>query len=280
MGLQFNLKKGGVSKPDTGKSKIKFAFGGGSSTKLNRPKLPHNESTSKKSVLAEDSDSDDEGKIITIKGFDKDKGGVLSSDSAIQKTTSGPVVITLKDLSTRIRRKTPPQEHAEDFEITEENSLLFGLNFPVAKAETASPVTDSEPSVKSKEERIRQSLIKGEKLGHTTDFQIPVSEASGGVYAEESTRQDYDAVPVEQFGAALLRGMGWKGQQTTAKPKKEPANALVEKRQRSVVLGIGAKPIENELVDDIFGKKGLKFEVPLVRRNKETGEVVLDTEKR
>lgn len=280
MGLQINLKKGGVSKPGASKPKITFAFGGNGSTKLNKSKLPSTAaSLQRKNVLAGESDSEDEDKIIAVKGFDQEKGGVLSSDSAVQKTAAGPVVITLNDLSTKIRRRAPPppQEHTEDFEIPQEEALLFGLNKPVAKEARRSSVDEPAQSAMTRDERIRLSLLKGERLERAADLRIPkAAETTKDAYAVESTREDYDAVPVEHFGAALLRGMGWNGHQATAKPKKEPNHALVEKRQRSVVLGIGAKPIESDLVDDLFGKRGLKFEVPLLKRNKETGEVVTD----
>ena len=41
--------------------------------------------------------------------------------------------------------------------------------------------------------------------GKTDDDVLDVSKR-----AEQSTMDDYDAVPIEQYGLAMLRGMGWK----------------------------------------------------------------------
>ncbi|EGX89298.1 G-patch domain protein (Spp2), putative [Cordyceps militaris CM01] len=62
-----------------------------------------------------------------------------------------------------------------------------------------------------------------------------------------STLADYEAMPVEEFGAALLRGMGWDGKPRTAaapgvkKPQEAP-------RRRQNRLGLGAKAL-NEAED-------------------------------
>lgn len=50
-----------------------------------------------------------------------------------------------------------------------------------------------------------------------------------------STLEDYERVPVEEFGAALLRGMGWKGE-------KEAKRKDVKRRQN--LLGLGAKELD------------------------------------
>ncbi|KAI0760320.1 DExH-box splicing factor binding site-domain-containing protein [Fomes fomentarius] len=64
---------------------------------------------------------------------------------------------------------------------------------------------------------------------------------------DPATLEDYERVPVSQFGAALLRGMGWK--EGTAASRKN--KGLVEPwlpAQRPALLGIGAK--EREVFDD------------------------------
>ncbi|KAK9473107.1 DExH-box splicing factor binding site-domain-containing protein [Dipodascopsis tothii] len=47
----------------------------------------------------------------------------------------------------------------------------------------------------------------------------------------------YEAVPVEEFGLALLRGMGYKDDE-------DPAAAPAERSRRPAFLGLGAKPFE------------------------------------
>ncbi|KAM3504699.1 hypothetical protein MY10362_003399 [Beauveria mimosiformis] len=59
-----------------------------------------------------------------------------------------------------------------------------------------------------------------------------------------STLADYDAMPVEEFGAALLRGMGWNGEPSSSKSNK--ARMMPQRRQNR--LGLGAKAL-NEAED-------------------------------
>lgn len=51
-----------------------------------------------------------------------------------------------------------------------------------------------------------------------------------------STLEDYERVPVEEFGAALLRGMGWNG---------ENKGKVREVKRRQNLLGLGAKELKD-----------------------------------
>ncbi|KFY14560.1 hypothetical protein V491_05994, partial [Pseudogymnoascus sp. VKM F-3775] len=73
-----------------------------------------------------------------------------------------------------------------------------------------------------------------------TTYVAPVSEGDAYQRAiaeapEASTLQDYEDMPVEDFGAALLRGMGWKGEKV-ATPK--------EGKRRLNLLGLGARELK------------------------------------
>ncbi|KAM3511032.1 hypothetical protein MY11210_005309 [Beauveria gryllotalpidicola] len=61
-----------------------------------------------------------------------------------------------------------------------------------------------------------------------------------------STLADYDAMPVEEFGAALLRGMGWNGEPSSSSSK--PNNKVRMPQRRQNRLGLGAKAL-NEAED-------------------------------
>ncbi|KAI0947833.1 hypothetical protein AcW1_009493 [Taiwanofungus camphoratus] len=94
---------------------------------------------------------------------------------------------------------------------------------------------------------------------------------------EPATLADYERVPVAQFGAALLRGMGWKEGAPATRDAKTAARAAVEPwlpQARPALLGIGAK--EKEALDDGrgVGKKGGrkarpdKKYIPLVKKER------------
>ncbi|CAG8950869.1 hypothetical protein HYFRA_00003086 [Hymenoscyphus fraxineus] len=53
---------------------------------------------------------------------------------------------------------------------------------------------------------------------------------------DPSTLEDYTRVPVEEFGAALLRGMGWKG---------ENVGKVRDVKRRQNLLGLGAKELKD-----------------------------------
>ncbi|KIK68949.1 hypothetical protein GYMLUDRAFT_153090 [Collybiopsis luxurians FD-317 M1] len=97
---------------------------------------------------------------------------------------------------------------------------------------------------------------------------------------ESSTLADYERVPVSQFGAAMLRGMGWK--EGTAASRK--GNGIVQPyipEARPALLGIGAK--EMEAFDD-GSKKGSnrrpeKRYVPVVKMDR-NGNIISTGEAR
>jgi hypothetical protein len=56
---------------------------------------------------------------------------------------------------------------------------------------------------------------------------------------DASTLEDYERVPVEEFGAAMLRGMGWKG------PSADAKTGVKEVKRRQNLLGLGAKELKD-----------------------------------
>ena len=85
---------------------------------------------------------------------------------------------------------------------------------------------------------------------------------------ESATLDDYSDMPVSEFGAAMLRGMGWTGD---GKGKKNIQPWLPQ--SRPALLGIGAK--EKEVFDDgtkkkFFGKPDKKY-IPVVKKERPVG---------
>ena len=101
---------------------------------------------------------------------------------------------------------------------------------------------------------------------------------------DPATLNDYAAVPVDEFGSAMLRGMGWKGPQAPddksgqVKKPKEPA-------RRPALLGIGAKEIPDGVEElGAWGKaakvkrKIEKIYNPVLLKNSVTGEMITEEE--
>jgi hypothetical protein len=93
---------------------------------------------------------------------------------------------------------------------------------------------------------------------------------------DPATLEDYERVPVSEFGAALLRGMGWKPGQAASRTRKGPVDPYLP-TARPALLGIGAK--EKEVFDDGNAKNGKakgpprpdKRYIPVVKRERERG---------
>ncbi|KAK3835567.1 MAG: DExH-box splicing factor binding site-domain-containing protein [Linnemannia gamsii] len=85
-------------------------------------------------------------------------------------------------------------------------------------------------------ESARRLILLGQENVHQDEveaFQKNLEELP-----DEASLEDYAKVPVEEFGAALLRGMGWKGDNN--------GSEAVEYNRRPALLGLGAKPREPE----------------------------------
>ncbi|KAI4154323.1 MAG: hypothetical protein LQ340_001753 [Diploschistes diacapsis] len=101
---------------------------------------------------------------------------------------------------------------------------------------------------------------------------------------DPASLEDYEKVPVEEFGAALMRGMGWKPGDAIGKRKGAVAKPRNVER-RPALLGIGAKEVPEGLEELGAWGKGSKQTKkidrgynPLVLRNPKTGEVLAEGE--
>lgn len=114
------------------------------------------------------------------------------------------------------------------------------------------------------------ALIKAReylKTGKTDENEGLIIPISSNPLEEDRdvTEEQYQKVPVDAFGAAMLRGMGWKPKGTRGK---DYFSSLSASRKRGELLGIGAKPLDRALQDELGQKKHKKFEVPVIRREK------------
>lgn len=101
---------------------------------------------------------------------------------------------------------------------------------------------------------------------------------------DPATLDDYAAVPVDEFGTAMLRGMGWKGPQAPD-DKSGQVKKPRELVRRPALLGIGAKELPDGIEElGAWGKaakvkrKTEKMYNPVLLKNSVTGEMITEEE--
>ncbi|KAJ5963637.1 pre-mRNA-splicing factor spp2 [Penicillium vulpinum] len=185
---------------------------------------------------------------------------------------------------------------------------------PDAKPVETKPLTDDQIAMQAliretTGEVERRSDLVIESAKHR-DEEAPVQyNELGSFRTDVASRPDpanldaYNAIPVEEFGAALLRGMGWKdgqsigrGNYSSATAAEKAKNPRVPER-RPVFLGIGAKDSSGgkgaEAEFGAWGKAAMRkasrkqgedndkaegVYMPIMMRNKKTGEQLTEEE--
>ncbi|CAL1708369.1 unnamed protein product [Somion occarium] len=195
---------------------------------------------------------------IAATGADGSVGGLGTKDT-IQ---SGPQLAGLQ-LKKRVKLE---ESTGVKMEVEQD-----GVNIKTEVSAVSTSLTETVEEVKLEQETEDQKALRAILAGvtdeHANERQIDIIPA---VISEDdafkqdvvelpepATLEDYERVPVSQFGAALLRGMGWK--EGTAASKRKGADGkekgLVEPwlpQARPALLGIGAK--EKQVYDDGSGK--------------------------
>ncbi|KAJ3016796.1 UNVERIFIED_CONTAM: hypothetical protein HDU68_012019 [Siphonaria sp. JEL0065] len=72
---------------------------------------------------------------------------------------------------------------------------------------------------------------------------------------DEATLEDFETVPIEDFGIAMLRGMGYKEEED---PNKKKEQGFVFSKPRPNLLGLGAEPPKKEAGSSSDNKKDRK----------------------
>lgn len=187
---------------------------------------------------------------------------------------SNPAVFTMSGLKINIKKKAGPKKLLKPDTTTDSKTLIDSY-------------TASDTQLKEAEnwvikpQKISRSIVQpqqlkeeepGEKLkyGVTTFKRSELVQSSSLIrkltYESDSDSDEDDGnkkIPVEEFGAAFLRGLGWDGKKDDDDTYEED----VKNRQRGVTLGIGAKPIDNDLARELQNQVS---DVPLVKRRKKS----------
>ena len=127
--------------------------------------------------------------------------------------------------------------------------------------------------------RYGESDGRTESINENEAFRLDVASRP-----DSASFDDYAAVPVEEFGSALLRGMGWKKGDVVGKRKDQIAKPRDAVR-RPALLGIGAKEVPGSVEElGAWGKatKGKrkvdKTYNPVLLKNSVTGEMLTEEE--
>ncbi|GKZ77296.1 pre-mRNA-splicing factor spp2 [Aspergillus niger] len=231
-------------------------------------------------------------------------------------------------------------EVAGDNVETERPSMAYGLSFAQPASQdsaqaadndrpmkdvtepAATPAAEVEPKPLTQDEIALQALIRETKGEPERRSDLVIEsvnrdddDRAGGRYDETSSfRADvaarpesasldqYNAIPVEEFGAALLRGMGWKEGQAVGRGKyggsANQDNKPRVPERRPGFLGIGAKDVSGgkgaEAELGAWGKAAMRkgsrkggkegesnpegVYMPIMMRNKQTGEFITEEE--
>lgn len=218
------------------------------------------------------------------------KKAIYLPPEALAKQQNGGAVVP-EDLV-----ETDKTEQKYGLQVFERASGGLGPEPPVLGGKDVPP-----PPPKTEEEIALSALLRGDAPAASTLVLAPTASSNGNDWRaaraavnnedaafktdvasrpEMATLEDYAAVPVEEFGAALLRGMGWKEGDEVGKRRGAQAKPRVVEK-RPAFLGIGAKPKEEIPELGTWGKgdrrKNRRVDttyIPVVMIDKKTGKIV------
>ncbi|KAG9516675.1 hypothetical protein KCV07_g6687, partial [Aureobasidium melanogenum] len=274
-----------------------------------------------------DDASDDEdanhSKRQTITHFDSTAGGAVDA-RAPRKEEKKPLVITA--LANRDWREASKRQRAQKYGITTEQlderkelaqnaegadkvvketeAVKYGLNvFAPSATASAEDTQQEEKTEQSQEEKPEQQKTADQLAidaltgaAPTSTLTIPTTAVTEEDAFNDSfhsappapSLSDYAAVPVEEYGAAMLRGMGWKGPSTTSsQPKPTTKKGHLPPAKRPALLGIGADPNAAAQAEELGawgkssssrGRKEPTMFIPVSMKNKKTGETLTEEE--
>ncbi|KAL1723792.1 DExH-box splicing factor binding site-domain-containing protein [Schizophyllum commune] len=265
------------------------------------------------------SDEEDEEAVELVDEFDKIGGARRSVRDKAKAAPKGPLVIQpapnrdWRELARRRRGQFVPASAAATtgadgsvgglgtrdtintgpvlagLQVKHREVKIEGDDVTIKEEEETSAMAVDEETDDQKALRAILASADGrtQEDGPVIDVIRPVSEADAlkqdvDELPDQATLEDYERVPVSQFGAALLRGMGWKeGMAATRKPGRGMVEPYMPEA-RPALLGIGAK--EQEVYDDgskkpAYKKRPDKRYVPVIKKEREDSQPRSDRER-
>lgn len=164
------------------------------------------------------------------------------------------------------REDTPPRSTIAPGDMTPPTNHN-GLEDTTTSHSSAMPPTD--------DDAIR-ALLSNEPMGRGAQEKLVIEQPSEedmfrhdvDSRPNEPSLRDYATMPVEEFGAAMLRGMGWKDGSGIGRNHKGPTHAPIVQR-RAALLGLGAK--ERTMPSSSSRKAKDERYMPVVPRSEPNG---------
>ncbi|KAH4416923.1 hypothetical protein HBH92_060260 [Parastagonospora nodorum] len=280
---------------------------GGLKGKVGLKAAPAKKDVKRPRLALGDDEEDDSGKQQEISGWDAAEGGAV--DVGGPKEKEAPRVIPAlpnrnwREDARRRQLAKAPHTKAQNTEVTEQMEqpqIQYGLTI-LKKEDQQDNAAEEEPAPAEPMEDVQDNLTEEQRLekkaldalinGKPTDegLVIPLHNDEDAFQSDLRSAPDaptldaYEATPIEGFGAALLRGMGWKDSDAAGKTG-APAK-IKQVKPRPALLGIGAKEDAAAGVElgDFKGNRGKgknkqQSYNPVALRNKKTGEVITEDE--
>ncbi|KAI8373785.1 DExH-box splicing factor binding site-domain-containing protein [Blakeslea trispora] len=244
-------------------------------SRAHRPKFEN-----KRAIFGDEDDDEERVRDERVLGIEDNQIKEAEPKQEIKPLSISPLPntdwrTTTKQNKERFLPTRQPQTEASKPEILDQSNALFGLQIQkktvsetansektfeeaITTTTTTMTIATEPPVEKTLEERAVDAILK-ESLGQADEDKddgpkkvIAMDEAA--VFRndvvnrpDETTMEDYENIPVEEFGAALLRGLGWnEGEGIGRNRKNSPAPPPPPVKQREALLGLGAKPEESE----------------------------------
>lgn len=242
--------------------------------------------TTKPSIFEADDDEDPEKdakakRLVT--GFDQKLGAILHKNETKKEVKKEYIIPSVPNRDWKVQIPDPKKQTSTSECGNGDEKLTFGLNV-VTKPKPADSAGISKDS-DSKADHASPQVNEDDE----EDLIEPISEQeaySRDVYTRPDAPdlEAYNRMPVEEFGAALLRGMGWKSTvpDNTPKERADDDDSIEHLFKRPALLGLGAEEVKDS-TDDKPSKPGMRKKereyVPLLKVSKATGKVITDNEK-
>lgn len=170
------------------------------------------------------------------RGVEEDMGGVEVKQEKEESVTVNANSQTTTTTQTTTVKSEPVDPADPPKPMTLEEQALQAILAGNQSIESDADRAQREMIIQSEADRLIQPMSETDALQRDLDA-LP----------EESTRDDYQNVPIEAFGMAMLRGMGWN-------PKDESNTKIHTPKPRPGQLGLGATPM-SEIIPPSHDKK-------------------------